>query len=60
MEAVVVGIRQLWTAVHLLVVTEVPVLDHELRHVVVGVAPALGGDGGHIYHLAEVKQQELV
>ena len=24
------------------------------------MAPALGGVGGHIYHLAEVKHQELV
>ena len=64
MEAVVVGIKQLWTAVHLLVVTEVsavgPVLDHKPGHVVVDVAPALDGNCGHIHHLAEVKHLELV
>ena len=64
MEAVVVSIKQLWNAVLLLVVTKVPdvgpVLDQKPGHVVIGVAPALGGVGGHIYHLAEVKHQELV
>ena len=64
MEAVVVGIKQLWTTVHLLVVTEVsavgPVLDHKPGHVVVDVAPALDGNCGHIHHLAEVKHLELV
>ena len=63
MEAVVVGIKQLWTAVHLLVVTEVsavgPVLDHKPGHEVVGVALTLGGNGGHIHHLAEFKHLEL-
>ena len=64
METIIVGIKQLWTAVHLLVVTEVPaigpVLDHELGHIVAGVTPPLGADGGHIHHLPEVKHQELV